>query len=46
MLMNSVVWPSKLLGTIIFEPLVQRVGYKVSMYIVSLFQIIALIGMS
>ena len=44
--MNSIVWPGKLLGTLCFEPLVERVGYKISMYIVALIQTVALIGES
>ncbi|GFZ52326.1 hypothetical protein JCM24511_10099 [Saitozyma sp. JCM 24511] len=37
-IMNSVVWPGKLLGTIVFEPMVEKIGYKRSMYIVAVIQ--------
>lgn len=34
-IMNAMVWPSKLAGCIVYEPLVARLGYKITMYIVS-----------
>jgi MFS family permease len=41
--MNSVVWPGKIFGTFMFEPLAERLGYKRTMYIVAFVQFIALI---
>lgn len=43
-IMNSVVWPGKLTGTLIFEPLLERLGYKRMAYLVACIQIVALIG--
>jgi len=41
--MNSVVWAGKLTGTILFEPIVSRFGYKWTVYGVCLLQIVAVI---
>ncbi len=41
--MNSVVWPGKIFGTFMFEPLAERLGYKRTMYIVAFVQFVALI---
>lgn len=42
--MNSVVWPGKLTGTIIFEPILERLGYKKTAILVAVIQIVALIS--
>ena len=40
----SVVFPGKILGVFLFEPLVSRFGYKPAMYVVAVMQSIGLIG--
>jgi hypothetical protein len=35
-IMNAMVWPSKLAGCIFYEPLVSRVGYKITLIAVAL----------
>lgn len=42
--MNSVVWIGKILGCAVFEPLLERVGYKKVIYIVCFLQVIAVIS--
>jgi len=42
--MNSVVWPGKLTGTLIFDPILQRLGFKKTAMLVACIQIIALIS--
>lgn len=44
MLGTLVPWVGKLTGTMIFEPILERVGYRNIMYIVGVIQIIALIS--
>ncbi|KAK5567996.1 hypothetical protein LTR43_006136 [Exophiala xenobiotica] len=39
--MNSVNWTGKLVGCAIFEPLVERLGYKKTIYILACIQIVA-----
>jgi MFS family permease len=41
--MNSVNWTGKLVGCAIFEPLLNRLGYKKTIYILSVIQIVAVI---
>ncbi|PSR83417.1 general substrate transporter [Coniella lustricola] len=41
--MNSIVWPGKIAGVLAFEPLLHRVGYKKSIYVCCVIQIVALI---
>lgn len=43
-IMNSMVWPGKLLGALAFEPLLERVGYKRSIYVCVAFQMVAVTG--
>ena len=43
-IMNSIVWPGKLTGTIIFEPILERLGYKKTALLVACIQIVALIS--
>jgi hypothetical protein len=40
---NAVNWTGKLVGCAIFEPLLERFGYKKTIYILSSIQIIAVI---
>ncbi|KXL42300.1 hypothetical protein M433DRAFT_429307 [Acidomyces richmondensis BFW] len=42
-IMNSVVWPGKLTGTLIFDSILQRLGFKKTAVLVACIQIIALI---
>ncbi|WWC60685.1 uncharacterized protein I303_103261 [Kwoniella dejecticola CBS 10117] len=42
-IMNSVVFAGKLVGTMLFEPIAERLGYKYTMYITALIQFVALI---
>lgn len=35
-IMNAMVWPSKLAGCLFYEPLVARVGYKITLIVVAL----------
>lgn len=41
--MNSVVWIGKFIGTAIFEPIVERLGYKHTVYLVVLIQVVGVI---
>lgn len=45
-IMNSVVWIGKLCGTMLFEPILERIGYKKTIYVVCAIQIVAIISMS
>lgn len=38
------VWIGKITGTIVFEPVAERFGYKVVMYIVAVLQCIGVIS--
>ena len=42
--MNSVVWPGKLAGTILFEPIVERLGFKKTIMLTASIQLVALIS--
>lgn len=42
-LLVTVVWAGKITGTILFEPLVSRLGYKLTMYLVCVFQAVAIV---
>jgi hypothetical protein len=42
--MNSVVWPGKLAGTIIFDPILHRLGYRKTALLVACIQFVALIS--
>ncbi|WVW80523.1 hypothetical protein I302_102508 [Kwoniella bestiolae CBS 10118] len=42
-IMNSVVFVGKLVGTMLFEPIAETIGYKYTMYICSVIQCVALI---
>ena len=39
----KVVWIGKLAGTMIFEPVLERTGYKIMMYIICAIQAVAII---
>lgn len=41
--MNSIPWIGKIVGCFIIEPLIDRVGYRQSIVVASIIQIIALI---
>ena len=41
-----VVWPGKLLGTIAFEPLAERLGYKKTIYFTCFAQIVGVLSNS
>lgn len=43
-IMNSVVWPGKLTGTLIFDPVLERLGYKRTAFLVACIQTVALIS--
>jgi MFS transporter, SP family, sugar:H+ symporter len=45
-IMNSIVWIGKIAGVMLFEPILERVGYRITMYICAVIQIIAIIGIS
>jgi hypothetical protein len=42
---HTVNWTGKIVGCAIFEPLLERVGFKKTIYILSAIQIIAVISM-
>ena len=41
---RSVVFAGKLVGTMLFEPVAERLGYKYTMYIAATIQCVALVG--
>ena len=44
LIIASVVWIGKFTGTLVFEPIIERVGHKWTMYCVAVLQMIALIS--
>lgn len=41
--MNPVNWTGKIIGCAIYEPLIQRLGFKKTMYILCVIQIVAVV---
>lgn len=43
--MNSVVWPGKLIGILIFESILERLGYRETALLVACIELLAIISM-